>query len=235
MKQAGGGPMAKKKLTRKELLKQPDEILTMSTRLFNLSVTYRYQLIAVLAGVIAIVAAITFVRYSSDRTEKAGFAQLQQNRQKYEAALQEKGPQAAYLQVQQDYETLLERYGGTRAGQLGKIAYASICYRGGDAQKALTLYRDALDHFEDPFIKNQIWIGMGYAYESLNNLEEAVEMFEKVDMDSDAFQKGEALYNLGRIYAALGREDKSREAYEKILSENAATIYLEMVKEQMGG
>lgn len=227
--------MAKKKLTRKELLKQPDEILTMSTRLFNWSVTYRYQIIAALAGVIAIVAGVTFVRYSSDKTEKAGFALLQQNREAYEAALQEKGPQEAYQQVQQGYETLLENYGGTRAGQLGKLAYANICYRAGEAEKAIDLYRDALDHFKEPFIQNQIWIGMGYAYEKLNQPEEAVEMFEKVGMDADAFQKGEALYNLGRIYEAMGRKEKSREAYEKILSENAATIYLEMVQEKLGG
>jgi tetratricopeptide (TPR) repeat protein len=227
--------MAKKKLTRKELLKQPDEFLTLSSRLFNLTVTYKFQILAGFGAVLAIVAAFTFVRYYANKTEKDGFNLLQQNRVKYEAALQNDDPAEAYRQVQQDYDRLMEKYGNTRAGQLGKFVYADIAYRGGDTEKAVALYQESLDTFDDPYFKNQIFIGLGYAYEAQDRLTEALQAFEKVDPSVNAFQKGEALYNLGRLYAAMGEKDKSQEIYRKIISENADTIYLDLVRELYGG
>ena len=55
-----------------------------------------------------------------------------------------------------------------------------------------------------------------------------------VEGAANTYQMGEALYNLGRLYAELGQIDKSREAYGKILSENADTIYMDLVREKAG-
>lgn len=227
--------MAKKKITRKKLLKEPDEFLTISSRLFGLALDYKYHLAGALAVILAIVAVFTLVRYYSAKTAQDAFAMLQQNRSNYESALKDNGPQEAYRQVQAQFEKLLDQYGGKQAGKLGRLVYAHISYRGGDAEKAIKLYRESLDQFVDPYFKNQVLIGLGYAYESQNNLAEAVKYFEMVDGTANTFQMGEALYNLGRIFAAMGQVEKSEAAYEKILSEDIDTIYVDLVKERAGG
>lgn len=224
----------KKKITRKELLKEPDEFLTLSSRLFGLAVDYRYHLAGALAAILTIVAAITIVLYYTDKTSKEAFAALQQYRTAYAAALQDKGPQEAYQQVQGDFEKLLDKFGSKEAGKLGRLVYADISYRGGDSETAIKLYHDSVGQFSDPYFKNQIYIGLGYAYEAQNNLTEAVKYFEMVDQSSNSFQKGEALYNLGRLYAAMGQAEKSMAAYKQIVSEDADSIYIDLVKERIG-
>ena len=226
--------MAKKKVTRKQLLKEPDEFLSLSSRLFNLALEYKYHLAGALAAILLVVGAGTFMIYYADKTSKDAFALLHQYRSEYETALQDKGPEEAYQQVKDGFDKLLDKYGSKQAGKLGRLVYADISYRGGDPEKAIRLYRETIDQLADPYFKNQILIGLAYAYEAQNNLAEAVKYFEMVDGSINSFQNGEALYNLGRLYAATGQMEKSKAAYEKILSENADTIYLDLVKERLG-
>ena len=191
--------MAKKpKVTRKQLLKEPDEFLTFSSRLFQFAFEYKYHLFGGLGGLIAVVLIISGLQFYAQKRSKEAFALLEKSRTKYEALLSENGPQAAYQQVEPEFDQLIRDYSDKTGGNMARILLASICYRGGNADRAIQLYREALEDVNDPFIRNLVFSGLAYAYEEKQDLKAAVENFERIVASDDKVLKDEALFHLGR-------------------------------------
>jgi tetratricopeptide (TPR) repeat protein len=226
--------MAKKakKITRKELLNQPDEFLSVSSRLFQYALEHKYQLLAALGAVIALVLIISGFRYSALKKAEAAFAQLEKGRTKYEALLQEQGSRQAYEQVRGDFQQLLEKYSGQTGGKFARLIFADICYRGGQPDEAIALYNAALEDFDDSFYRNTILNGLGYAYEEKQELEKAVAYFQQVAGSSGSVLKAEALFNAGRLYAALGMSEKSNQIFQQLAAEQPDSLYAELARER---
>ena len=227
--------MAKKskKITRKELLNQPDEFLTLSSRLLQFTLEHKYQLLGALGGIIALVLIISGFRYNSLKKADEAFAQLETGRTTYEALLAEKGPQQAYEQVREDFQKLLEKYSGQTGGKFARVIFADICYRGGSPDEAIALYNAALGDFSDPFYRNTILNGLGYAYEDKKDLTKAVAYFEEVAESPDSVLKAEALFNAGRLYAAIGEIEKSRSSFRRLAAEQPDSLYADMARERV--
>jgi tetratricopeptide (TPR) repeat protein len=227
--------MAKaKKVTRKQLLKEPDEFLTFSAKLFNTIVKYKIQVLGAMGGVILIVLGISGFSYYAHRQASAAEAQLQESWSRYETLRDEKGPLEAYQAVGPEFDKILINYGGQPGGKAARVILANICYNGGDPDKAIALYEIALEDFVDPFYRGQILNGLGYAHEAKNELEKAAEYFETTAAGSNAALKGEALFNLGRLYGTLGNTEKSMVAYQRILSEYPDSLYADLARERIG-
>ena len=226
--------MAKKakKVTRKQLLNEPDEFLTISSRLFQYALEHKYQLLGALGGLIALVLVISGVRYSLLRKADEAFARLEKGRTIYEALLQEKGPEQAYEQVQADFKQLLEKYSGQTGGKFARVVYADICYRGGQPDEAIDLYTAALADFDDPFYRNTILNGLAYAYEKKQDLAKAAAYFQQVAASPNSVLKAEALFNAGRLYAALGELEKSRQSFQQLSAEQPDSLYAELARER---
>jgi tetratricopeptide (TPR) repeat protein len=226
--------MAKKakKITRKELLNQPDEFLTLSSRLFQYALEHKYQLLAALGAVIALVLIVSGFRYSALKKAEAAFAQLEKGRAKYEALLQEKGPRQAYEQVRGDFQQLLEKYSGQTGGKFARVIFADICYRGGQPDEAIDYYNAALEDFDDSFYRNTILNGLGYAYEEKQELERAVTYFQQVAGSSGSVLKAEGLFNAGRLYAALGNSEKSKQIFQQLAAEQPDSLYADLARER---
>ena len=229
--------MAKKakKITRKQLLHEPDEFLTQSGRLFKYAVEHKYQLLGVLGGIIALVLIISGFRYTSLKKADEAFARLEKGRTKYEALLAEKGPQQAYEQVREDFQKLLQRFSGQTGGKFARVIFADICYRGGHPDEAIALYNAALADFDDPFYRHTILNGLGYAYEQKQDLQQAVAYFQQVAAAPNSVLKAEALFNAGRLYAALGEAEKSNQSFRQLTSEQPDSLYAELARERIGG
>jgi tetratricopeptide (TPR) repeat protein len=229
--------MAKaKKVSRKELLKEPDEFLTFSRKLLNYIMANKKPLIGIAAGILLLLVIVAAVQYIGYRSENRAFALLSEVWGRYEAAVEEKTPAEAYGLVEGDFQTLLEGYGGTEAGKMGRVMYANIAYEAGKSDQAVKLYNAALAAFEgDPALKNLILSGLGYAHEQQQAYQASVDYFERIVAGESPVLKSEAYYNLGRLYALLGDSGKSREAYEKILSDYGDSIYADLVKDQLAG
>jgi tetratricopeptide (TPR) repeat protein len=223
----------KKKISRKQLLKEPDEILTTTARIFQFAVRYRYPLLGALGGLILIVVVISAVRYHAIARENDSFAGLQTAWQNYRQQAQNTDPQTAYQSVESEFEALLDRFGGVRGGKFATLVFADISFEAGRIDRALELYQQALEDLEVPEIRNRIHNAMGYAYEAKGDLPAAVRQFEQVLGGSAAAFQEEARYNLGRLYADLGKPRESRTAYETLLAENPNTMYAGMIREQL--
>ncbi len=229
--------MAKKrKKTRKELLKEPDEFMTISGKLIGFAVDHKNQLTYALGIIVALALIISGYRFFSIRSENKASALLDRSIAKYEKVKNDKQPVAAYDQVSADFQLILDKYGSKKSGKIARLTYANICYKAGKYEQAIELYKRSLKDFEKhPPIHNQVVGSLGYAYEQQEDYASAVSYFEKLSSAPATIMRGEALYHLGWLYDKLGQTEKSKAAYDKILSDHQDFIYIDLVKEKMSG
>ena len=229
--------MAKKiKKTRKELLKEPDEFITISGKLIGFMVAYKNQLTYALGIIVALALIFSGFRFFSIRSENRASALLGQGLAKYEKFKNDTQPLAAYDQVSADFQLILDKYGSKKNGKIARLTYANICYKAGKYEQAIELYKRSLNDFEEnQTIHNQVVGSLGYTYEQQADYASAVSYFEQLSSAPDTIMRGEALYHLGWLYDKLGNTEKSKEAYNKIISDHQDFIYIDLVKEGMAG
>jgi len=227
--------MAKKpkKVSRKKLLKEPDEFITFSGKLIRFGRTYRLQLAVGLGALFAILIIVSGVRFFAIKGEQKAFAALKKAQANYEALIAESEPGEAYEKVKPQFELLLDKYSNRQGGRLARIVYAHISYAGGAYQDAIDLYQEALDDFKDnPLMSHGLLSGLGYSHEALNEDAEAVKYFEMIVDGPDQILKDEALFHLGTLYQKTGDYTESRKAFDTIVADYPDSIYLELAKEK---
>jgi tetratricopeptide (TPR) repeat protein len=227
--------MAKKpkKISRKKLLKEPDEFITFSGKLIRFGRTYRLQLALGFGALFAILIIVSGVRYFAIKGEQKAFALLNQAQAQYETLLKDMEPAEAYVKVKPEFEPLLDKFSNRQGGRLARIAFAHICYAGGAYQEAIVLYRDALNDFKDnPLMAHGLLSGLAYSHEALNEDAEAVRYFEMIVDGPDQILKDEALFHLGTLYQKTGDQTKSQKAFDTIVTDYPDSIYMELAKEK---
>lgn len=229
--------MAKgKKVSRKKLLKEPDEFITFSGKLIQFGIQYKKQLTYAVGGVVALVVLIAGYRFFSIRSENKAMFLLNQAVAKYEKSIQAGDANQAYRDVAEDFETLLDQYGNKKGGKLAGVTFANICFDAGEYNRSIELYEKALDHFKHhPIFYNLILSGLGYAHEQINESERAVSYFEKIIASDDKTLHDEALFNLGVLYEKLGQKEKSEKAFNQIISDYPDSMYIDIVRERTAG
>ncbi len=228
--------MAKKKITRKQLLKEPDEFLTLSTRLFRFVMENRGRVGVVMGGLLALAVAIAGFQYYQYRMGNRAFQELAEVRDRYAAAVADRNEADAYEAVKGDLKTLIDRHGGREAGRVARLTLANYAYDAGAPETAISLYEAALPDFSSrPGLRNLVLGGLAYAQEAVGNLSKAVNYFERITSDDNPVLRGEAYYHLGRLYEELGEADKSRTAYQTVVDDYGDSVYADLARDKTAG
>ncbi|HUV51257.1 MAG TPA: tetratricopeptide repeat protein [Anaerolineae bacterium] len=228
--------MAKKKITRKQLIKGPDEFISLSSRLLESAIKYKVQISFVLGVIALLIIVVSGIRYFSNKAENRAFALLDQAITGYNFILKDNGPEKAYQDFGQNFDFIIKKYSRRDAAKLAGLIYANICYNAGDYEKATALYDKSLKDFKNhPSIETFILSGTGYNHEEKKDYKAAVNCFEMIVAQSGTIMKDDALFNLGRLYAAMGENEKSIAAFKKIISDHTDSIYIEIASERVSG
>ena len=226
--------MAKKKITRKKLLKEPDEFITFTSKMIRFSTKYKIQ-ISVALGIIIILSAGFFaIEYFSNKADNNSLVMLQKCIDKYDALAKNNMPEKAYNDVKEDFNMILKKYSGKNGGKFARVIYADICFKAGEYDKAIELYDKALPDFKsNQFITGLLLSSLGYCNEAKKEDRVAIEYFEKVVSKPDNILNGDIYFNIGCLYDAMGKSDKSKEAFKKILTDYADSIYYRIAEEKL--
>ena len=228
--------MATKNISRarKRDLENPDEFITLWTKLFDFISEHKVQVSCALSflAVLIIVAAVTV--YSLRKSENKASFLLQQAVAKYQSLVKAGNPNKAYLEAGKDFELIMEKYSDRKGGKLARFTYAEMCYAAGDYDKAIANFNKSLVDFNDePFLKNLVLSDLGYSYNAKKDYKTSAKYFEMIVTTPDYSIKDEALFNLGELYAEIGDNDKSIDAFKKILSDHSGSMYTEIAKEKV--
>jgi len=229
--------MAKKrkiKISRKQLLNEPDEFITFSSKLLKFIIDHKTQITIAVSVIFCFLLAFSGWRYFLNKAENRASISLDRNITRYESVKIKEGANKAYLEVEKDFQLLLKKYSGKHGGKLARVIFANICYNAGKPDDAIPLFKESLSDFDDkPFIKNMILNSLGYACEKKKDYTGAIQYFEMIAQGPQPDLKNEAWYNLGRLYSREGDKEKSFQAYSKIVSDFTDSIYFDLVKEKL--
>ncbi len=229
--------MAKKKVTRKQLLKEPDEFITISGKMIQFALRYRNQLTIAVGLIVAVVLIVALIGFFSSKAEKKAFVLLSQANEKYESVMaKSQDPKEALKAVKPDFEIIMDEFTGYQGGKIARVQFANICLEGGDYNRASELFELSLKDFGDnPSYRNLILNGLAYSHEAANSYEKAAKYFKMIVDGDYPVLKDMAWFNLARIYEHMGKNDKQQEALQKIVSDHPDSMYLEIAKDLMSG
>ncbi len=220
--------------SRKRALSQPDEFVTVSSKILKFVAEHKVMFSSVLGTILVFGIIIAGICFFSSQAESKAFAMLDAADMKYKTSLKDTGAAEALKEVNEDFRHILDKYSGRQAGKLTGVIFANRCFDAGDFDRSITLYKKALEDFENrAAIKNLVLNGLGYAYEAKNEYETAAGYFEMIAAASNPVMKTDAFFNLGRLYDMAGDMDKSRGAYEKIITGYPESIYIALVREKI--
>lgn len=226
----------KKKVSRKKLLKEPDEFISFSGRMFQFVIEHKTQLTYAVSLFAALIVVLAGYRFFTIRSENKTLALLDQATAKYQKTIQDQDLNKAYQAVSADFQIILNKYGSKEGAKLARVIFANICYDAGQYGKAVELYKESLKNFENyPLIHNLILSGLGYAHEQLNENQLAASYFEQIATSDEQILQDEALFNLGLLYDKLGEKEKSANAFNQIISDHQDSIYIDIIKERSAG
>lgn len=224
------------KLTRKQLLKEPDEFITFSGKLIQWLTVYKKQATLAAGAVLALLVATAGFQAYLHHAENKASGLLSESLTQYQTAMKDNDPVKAYQAVEKSFTRILDDYSSRRMGKIAGIEFANICFRAGEFDKAISLYKTALEDFSStPFYKNLILSSLGYAYEGKKDYESAVKYYETLTTSPDASLKDLSLYNLASVYEKMGNKEKSKATFARIVADFPKSIYLEIAKEKSLG
>jgi len=227
--------MAKKKrITRKQLLKEPDEFLTFSGKAIEFLRTNQRQISYALIGLAVIVIGFAAFRYFSNLSERRAYALLNEGLVHY--TNQASGQKTGHFNevAKESFGKLVREYSSTNAGKLGLALYGDMNYKEGSYDKAVEVYEKALKTFSNnKALQPLMWNNLAYAYEGKQDYNAALQCWEKIVNLEGNLAKTDAYFNQGRMHEILNNRGKAIEAYAKVVNDFPDSVYAEIAQDKV--
>ena len=216
--------MARKKITRKEMLKRPDEFLTLSTQILSWVKDNYPKVIWLGSGVVLLL--ILLFGYLAYQTR-----QERQAHEKY-FTIQESADSNQKLK---QLEALVKDYPGTKAAFASWVSLGQLYYQKKDFPRAAWAYRSALNQGKfSPSFKVLVLDDLAYAYEEQGDLQRAAKIFSELSREKENPLKEDSLLSLARVYQKMGKSQEAKATYQNFLQSFPKSAYAPMVKDRLG-
>jgi len=221
----------KKRITRKQLLKEPDTFMTFSGKAVAFVRANQKQIGYLMTGLVVAVVGFALFWYLSGLSEDKAYALLNEGLSHY-GKINPDEEEGHFSEVARErLQRLVSEYGSTPAGKLGWHLYGDVSYEAGQFDEAVRAYEAALESFpDDDILRPLIWNSLGYAHEAKQDIDQAIQCWEKVTGFAGTLVKSDAYFNLGRMYEQRMNTEKAREAYGKVVEGFPDSVYSEAAR-----
>jgi tetratricopeptide (TPR) repeat protein len=224
--------MTTKKVSRKKLLKEPDEFISTTGKVIQFARTHERQITRTAVIVLVVIAAIAggfyYFRWQEGKALTVQDQALQIYQETYRASLENPAAdkKGEYQKALDKFKESLSLYSGGKTGQVSQI-YIGHCYFAmKDYDQAQGAYGKCLD---GPF-RNLALNGMAYVFEAKGDYQKALENFQKNMEDRNQPYQVEAMLGAARCYEALKQKPKALEVYEKALAQAPKSTMAEFIR-----
>ena len=226
-----GRPMAKKKLTRKELLKRPDEFLTFSNKVANFLTThstlFRYFGLVVAVLAIAYLGGHMYIRHINNKGQDAyntAYYTFTRN------MADDLGPED--LQKPGElFEKVVDEYGLSKAARLALPQIAFVKFLAGEYDEAIDLYRRFSEKVSgETQYESLTNLALAACYESKGDLNRAIETLDFIVGTPDHSFNETAMLSLARLYRIKNDNEKAKQILELFVEEHPSSPFLPMAK-----
>lgn len=222
--------MAKKRITRKELLKGPDEFLTFTEKA-TIFVKEHDREVKYVAGAIAVVLLIYLgINSGMGYINKKG---LNAYNTAYDMIAQnmDLSPESEELKKTAElFQQVIDDHGLSKANHLAfpELAYLKMVEKKYD--EAIPLYQEFLDKTprNSPY-QSLARIAIASCHEANGEFEQAIEILNRSLATDDLFRE-QTMFTLARVYRLAGQRDKAKETLENFVRQFETSPFLPMAK-----
>ncbi len=224
--------MTKPKKIIKKKLKEPDELITLTERIY-LFFTRHYKTISI-GGVIVLILVLSFFFY-----QKWKRGQEENAYQLFNIAIESyhlmsspsrEGSPQEYKNIIEKFNEVITKFPKTPSGKLSVLYKGNVYLRLGEFEEAIKAYEDFIQKEEgEKLYRSFAMEGLGYAYEGKKDYEKSVRAFKKLVEIGNSFQIGNAYLGLGRCYEKLGKNQEALESYKSFLKVSTKSVMTNIV------
>jgi tetratricopeptide (TPR) repeat protein len=226
--------MAAKKISRKELLKGPDEFLTISSRAVIFFKDHSTQFSYLGVGIVVLICIYlginTYMKYVNKKGQTAyneAYYALTKN-QNSDAA------QEDLKQLVELFERVKKKYGLSKASRLALTELAHLKFREKKYDEAISLYKEFLAEVRDinPY-EAMTLLALAACYEEKGDLKEAIEILKQIRANPDLFFEEQAMLSLSRTYRLSNQPEKSQAVLKEFVEKFNSSPFIAQVKAQL--
>jgi predicted negative regulator of RcsB-dependent stress response len=212
--------VAEKKLTRKELLKEPDEFLTTTAKIIGYTREHPKPVaLGCALVVVALLAAAGFYYYHKNR-EVSSHEQLERVLREYEITVHSpKPPSPEKLDhLFAEFDALAREYPSLPAGEMALLYSGHVLYKKRDFKGALERYvRMQSTNLVKSGLSSLVLYNIAMCQLALKDYDKAVMLFDQLSKDVDSPYRREAYGTVARIYELMGKNKEAVQAYRQYL------------------
>jgi len=228
--------MAKEKLSRKELLKRPDEFVTFSGKALE-SIKAHPQPLRYAGVVIAVIVAAYVVFYAWNRSiNREGQSAYNTAEQSLETMSSKPELDPAALKKSGELlEDVIDNYGMSKVARLALPQAAHVNFLEKNYSEAITLYEKFLEDISGDeayeFLTN---LSLAACHEAKGDLKTAIETLTPlVEMPSDIPFKESAMWNLARLYGLDNRPEEEKTVLKEFVEKYEGSPFHAMAKAKL--
>jgi len=212
--------MAKKKTTRKELLKKDDEFISLSTRFFEYVSTHGKQIQYLTVSVMIIIAIVIGISFYFKHLNKKSLAAYNLAYTNLVSDSSSDISEDTITKSIEELDSLIKKYGWTKMATLAIPQLAYLKFGQGKYDEAISLYQTYLKKDKSASIYHLMThFGLAAAYEAKSEHQSAIQHLKKIIDDENNFLKEEAMFSLGRLYALSGQQEMSKETFRDFVNQ----------------
>jgi predicted negative regulator of RcsB-dependent stress response len=225
--------MAKKRVSRKELLKGPDEFLTFSARAIIFvkehSRQFEYCGMAIAAIILIYLGISTYLKYINKKGQDAYNIA-------YYNVVKNIDPDADQKKLQESgelFNRVIEKYGRSKVSKLALPEAAFINFREKKYDEAIVRYQKFLDKVSDSdeaSYQSLAKMALASCYEEKGDFKMALGFLEQLTTSSDIFLREQAMLSLARVYRLSQKLEKSREILKEFVEQFQTSPFLPIAK-----
>jgi tetratricopeptide (TPR) repeat protein len=224
--------MARKRVTRKQLLKGPDEFLSLTEKaaLFirEHDREFKYITGAAVALLLIYIGINTGMGYINKKGQNA-----------YNMAYNLMGAENANLTPESEelkrsaelFQKVIDDYGLSKASRLAlpELAYVKMVEKKYD--EAISLYEEFLGKAPEkgPY-QSLARIAIAACHEAKGEFEQAIDILNRITAQTDNLFNEQALFSLARLHRLAGQKDKAKEVLEEFVEKHQDSPFFPLAK-----
>jgi tetratricopeptide (TPR) repeat protein len=212
--------VAEKKLSRKELLREPDEFITLSGQVLRYcrEHTRLVTLLCVLL-VICVIGAAGFYTYQKQR-KNVSHELFEKAYKNYRlVTLAPEPPSKEQLdQLFKQFDGIAKEYGSLLGGEMALLYSGHVLYKMKDFKGALERYTKMKStQVAQSGLSSMLIYHIAMTYFALKDYEQAKTLFEQLSQNTDSPYLREAYASIAAIYEATDKKKEAVQAYRQYL------------------
>lgn len=212
--------MAEKKLSRKELLKEPDEFITLSGKVLRYGREHpRIVTILCILLVMCLISGAGIYTYQKQRKDQSHELFETAYRNYRAAILSQNSPSKEQLdKLLNEFNGIAKEYGSLLAGEMALLYSGHVLYKMRDFKGALERYTKMKStHLAQSGLGSMLMYHIAMTYLALKDYEQAKLLFEQLSKNTDSPYLREAYASIATIYEATDKKKEAVQAYRQYL------------------